>query len=171
VTGASGITRLTARPFNAVRERAGTLFAASFTEIARQFAPNSSSPLVRVCYILFGFVLAGGMEIIVNGARKPSVIVPPQLNLRALREENGNVRFKWNTEIPQIRDARFGVLRIADGDYKHQEELDRVSLQSGGVSFQPRTDEVTISLDVIGRTQNISEWLLLISPSPANPVE
>ena len=82
----------------------------------------------------------------------------------------GDLLLTWNRESDAIRNARNGVLTIADGDRSENHPMDRSELQNGSIVYSPLTADVSFHLEVTGpdnsKTAAESVRVLRTRPSP-----
>ena len=85
----------------------------------------------------------------------------------------GDLLLTWNRESDAIRNARNGVLTIADGDRSENHPMDRSELQNGSIVYSPLTADVSFHLEVTGpdnsKTAAESVRVLRTRPSPMPP--
>ena len=69
------------------------------------------------------------------------------LALRTTQHE-GMIEVMWNNRQPEIARATGAVLSIKDGDYSRQLRLTPFELRTGRVSYQRRTDHLTVRMTI-----------------------
>lgn len=79
-------------------------------------------------------------------------IHPPPAELSFLRftlkPAGSSLRLSWDPGAPALKGAVGAVLHVDDGDQQNERTLTAAELQSGAVSYQPHSGNVTFRLDV-----------------------
>jgi len=78
------------------------------------------------------------------------------------------LRVSWKGSAPGIGEAQRAVLRIEDGQYRKELELDPGQMRSGSVAYLPATGDVSFRLELQQADTVLSQSLRVLTPgSPA----
>lgn len=95
---------------------------------------------------------------------------PAKAFLIEAAEVNGRVRVDWNPADVHEFKADAAVLRVQDGDTTHQYPIDRKTLEAGGLDYLRKSDDVLLSLTLMGEGKRRTEALVrTVISNPAVP--
>jgi hypothetical protein len=103
-------------------------------------------------------------------ARRVPIIMEADYSPALQIVRNGKyLHVNWNRKAPSIMNAERGVLRITDGSYSRELQLDAGQLRTGSIAYSPAGDDVSFRLDVVGPRTTVSESLRVVEAvaSPA----
>jgi proteasome lid subunit RPN8/RPN11 len=109
-------------------------------------------------------VLAGDFHISGIPARHPS------LGLRAT-DQSGQVHIEWNRGADRIVTARKATILIQDGNHRIETPLSGELLQHGSLTYQRKSDDVEIRLQLYGDDPNPAQESTRLIGLPVVPVE
>ena len=79
------------------------------------------------------------------------------------------LRVSWKGSAPAIGEAQRAVLRIEDGQYRKELELDPGQLRSGSVAYLPVTGDVNFRLELRHADTALSQSLRVLTPGSPVP--
>ena len=95
-------------------------------------------------------LLIGLGSVLFQGARA-LVILREKATARlglAVERNGGDLVINWDAKSPVVQQARNGSLRIADGSFQRQINLDGGLLRAGQMVYSPETSNVLLELDI-----------------------
>jgi hypothetical protein len=99
---------------------------------------------------------------------------PPKTFVVHAAEVNGRVRVDWNPADVRDFKADAGVLRVQDGEMTHEYPIDRRTLETGGLDYLRKSDDVLLSLTLMGegkpRTQVMVRTVISTPPPVSEPL-
>ncbi len=99
-------------------------------------------------FLLLGTLLGFQAAITLRSkSAQPPMAAPYALALRAERTGD-SLHVQWDRQAAPVRDAKRGLLLIADGDFKKTVELEAAQLQNGSVIYRHISDKVVFRLEV-----------------------
>ena len=118
---------------------------------------------------MFAIVLAGFI-LDVNSARQakklsaaPSSVDSSPLGL-SVTSESQQLEILWNHTSSAIHDAENATIRISDGDLSEAVPFDARQLQDGSLVYRPRTNDVSIRMEVHERDgKQVSESMRAVA--------
>ncbi len=148
-------------------------------------SPASPSPWKRIAGVaaFASVVVASGAFYFVSRDSRPAAHAavrapaPPDLTLQVVSQPGG-LRLSWNRDLPAIRQATGGTLRIHDGDSDREITLDPAQVAQAVVFYTPATQDVTFQLKIQGQGNTPVTAMARIlggakipdRPTPAAPV-
>ncbi len=142
--------------------------------------PNIQIPVPQMRRPLVGWSVAGVavIALLALGIQSRPAAAPPKdverpLNL-ALRQHGDAVIVDWDKNATALKRASSGILTINDGGSTQQINLNRTELDHGKVQFWPRSNQVTVHMDLThrdetGSTANIAIARTPLQTAPAKP--
>ena len=85
-------------------------------------------------------------------------------------EVNGRVRVDWNPSDVREFQADAALLRVQDGDTIHEYPIDKKTLEAGGLDYIRKSDDVLLSLTLLGQGKPRTEVMVrtvVATPPPA----
>jgi hypothetical protein len=133
---------------------------ASFFGLSPRLRRNNVRPALQISAALLALVAAAFMT---RGFWMPK----PPLTLNST-ELNGTLLIRWNPEA--LRGVDHASMFVNDGGQRTPSliPLDRLQLNSGLLSYTPKSQRVTAKLDA-GETSAITAWFAAATPAPATP--
>jgi hypothetical protein len=101
----------------------------------------------------------GAVEYLVLRAQFRSTASTPALRVE---RRGGYLDVRWNRDAPDSVRAERGLLEITDGSARQQLRLDAGQLRTGSVAYSPRTNDVSIRLELFGAAGTRSESLRVV---------
>jgi TonB family protein len=84
--------------------------------------------------------------------------------LQAFRSDNRSVEIRWDTEMPALRQASQGVLKVSDGEQMVAIPLEASDLARGSLTYMPRSDPLGLELSVQTDAGFLSERIRAVQP-------
>ena len=96
---------------------------------------------------------------------------PPKSFVVQAAEVNGRVRVDWNPSDIREFSADTALLRVQDGDTIHEYPIDKKTLEAGGLDYLRKSDDVLLSLTLLGQGKPRTEVMVrtVISTPPPVP--
>ena len=96
---------------------------------------------------------------------------PPKTFVVQAAEVNGRVRVDWNPSVVREFKADAAILRVQDGEITHEYPIDRRTLEAGGLDYLRKSDDVLLSLTLMGEGKPRTEAMVrtVIAPPPPAP--
>ena len=101
-----------------------------------------------------------GVDVFANSSRVAAQ--QPAIVELAAERENEMLVLRWNPEDPPLRNASDAGLVIRDGDQETRFTLDRAQIQGGAISYTPKNNDVTFSMETHVRAGPAGRGILLV---------